>query len=437
LQILRNKAEHCEQQILQIYKIVTLGAVTRPASSASLFVAGSTQDYSIALEQQINDTSSVVAFESIDIDDYYVPSFLSGLSEASAFVSQAEADLRQASGEQNLVECWGCKDVPRFHNKRFHRYRNCPHRDDPEVRNKAMERARQWRENRNGQFNSTLSPNALSSDWEQLGFSSRNEADTIFKLMSTLTSKGERQELCRTLQSTKRALMSPTDDEPLSKHARDDSDTTVLAMSAMPNVPQCRFPFNMTGKLPTIRIPVGEAQDKLALRGLPATCASISLGYLPYHQAVARSYPQAVAQYVVLAQADYREEQIGGVHGERASVIVTAAIRYLLPYQVQGSRATLVVALSNQLAANTIFGLTFQKRSKFIINLSNDSIHSEVFGDSYIVEYEVPTRDEVPSLQDSSPNAQGSAGMNTEQNETVPTPTIKTAKQAEILTRSS
>jgi hypothetical protein len=90
------------------------------------------------------------------------------------------------------------------------------------------------------------------------------------------------------------------------------------------------------------------------------------------------------------------------VDGERASVVVTAAIRYLLAYQVQGSRATLLVALSNQLAANTIFGLTFQKKSKFVINLSNDSIYSEVFGDSYKIEYEVPTCDEVPPIQDMS-----------------------------------
>jgi hypothetical protein len=180
------------------------------------------------------------------------------------------------------------------------------------------------------------------------------------------------------------------------------SETIVRAMSATTNGIQRRFPLNMTERLPTICIPVGEPEDKMNLRGLTDTCAGVTLGYLPYHQAVYRSFPQAVAEYVVFTQGDCREEPSGRVDGEQATVVITAAIRYLLPYQVQGSRATLIVALSNQLAANTIFGLTFQIKSKFIINLSNASIYSEVFGDSYKIEYELPTRDEGPPIQDKS-----------------------------------
>ena len=50
-------------------------------------------------------------------------------------LSVAETAMRQASGEPAPLECWGCKGIPEYEESKFHRYRACPNRSDPKVRN--------------------------------------------------------------------------------------------------------------------------------------------------------------------------------------------------------------------------------------------------------------------------------------------------------------
>ena len=58
-------------------------------------------------------------------------------------LSIAEKAIRTASGEKAPLECWGCKGHPKYHADRFHRFRRCPNRNDPEVRAKFEQNLRE------------------------------------------------------------------------------------------------------------------------------------------------------------------------------------------------------------------------------------------------------------------------------------------------------
>jgi hypothetical protein len=178
------------------------------------------------------------------------------------------------------------------------------------------------------------------------------------------------------------------------------AEPSTIALLATGQQPvQRRFPFGMTSRLPQISLPIGLHEDRASLQGLLDTCAGVNLGYLPYHQSIAKRFPQVTASYTDFAKEDYRTEHIGGVDGGIASVVIVAAVDYFMPYQINGSRARLRIALSNQVATNTIFSLPFLMKSAFVLDFKTSTVHSTVFGETYKLAYVVPPLDESPPMQ--------------------------------------
>ena len=64
------------------------------------------------------------------------------VQKAEAFLSSVEKALRDASGLKSPLECWGCTNDPRHHANRFHRFIDCPNKDDPDVRRRANQEIR-------------------------------------------------------------------------------------------------------------------------------------------------------------------------------------------------------------------------------------------------------------------------------------------------------
>ncbi|KAI2492156.1 hypothetical protein MHU86_22421 [Fragilaria crotonensis] len=62
------------------------------------------------------------------------------------FLSPAENALRNASGTDRPLECWGCTGHATHHVNRFHSFRDCPNKYDPDVRRTAFRRMKQMRE---------------------------------------------------------------------------------------------------------------------------------------------------------------------------------------------------------------------------------------------------------------------------------------------------
>ena len=55
-------------------------------------------------------------------------------STVAVHMSVAEEAIRKATGRFNTpVEYWGCTNSPIYHSDRFHTYRNCPNKKDPDV----------------------------------------------------------------------------------------------------------------------------------------------------------------------------------------------------------------------------------------------------------------------------------------------------------------
>jgi hypothetical protein len=261
---------------------------------------------------------------------------------------------------------------------------------------------------------------SILDNWKSLGFPTRAFAERVTRLMNPDTSVEERKVIAAALSPPqKRNLLAETKHTKRSRTTDDDEEDDgkphansafvilavpkpllkTVALSATPLNATKRYPFSMTERLPSIKIPIGSHEDDMSLLGILDTGAGATLGYLPYHQEVSRRFPQVVMEYTSLKTKDYYEEHIGGVDGNGSAVTVSAAIRYALPYTVQGHRAQLVIALTNELADNTIFGVTMHKKCGFIINLENDTVHSQVFGDTFKIEYRVPSRDESPPWQ--------------------------------------
>ena len=154
---------------------------------------------------------------------------------------------------------------------------------------------------------------------------------------------------------------------------------------------------------PHISLQVGEIADKSSITGLVDTGAGATLGFLDYHEKIAQQYPHLVQEFTLFDEDDYYEEPIGGVDAnDGPAVLITAAIVYLFPFRVNGGRASITIALSSDLATNTIFGLPFLIMTKMMINLGNDSLYSPVFAEKYDITYMAPTRTEKPALQSGS-----------------------------------
>ena len=110
------------------------------------------------------------------------------LSQVQAFVSTAEMAMQKASGMKSPMECWGCTNHPRFHAQRFHRFINCPNKDDPTVKERAEIEMKKLFGDRNNfrrtkkpsvMFSDTLSPEEIKADWTKHGFNSAAEAKTF------------------------------------------------------------------------------------------------------------------------------------------------------------------------------------------------------------------------------------------------------------------
>lgn len=338
----------------------------------------------------------------------------------ACFLSAAEVALSESSGMKNPILCWGCGEP--------HRFNDCPLKDNPETRARAKLKIDEWRKMyvdkgyRNG--NAFLPRQKVESDWKVLGFENRNMANKILKLLSTSTSAGERKDIIASLSGNKRSLLATPGDESAARQKGNPKDDTEdgdpVVFFLVPQVPQendvktvamlappantstlRRFPLQMTQMLPTIQLKLlsGDSPNGFMLRGLTDTCAGVTLGYLPYHRKIYERFPQVVAKYTEFAPENYRDEYIGGVNGGSPSVTITACIEYILEYMVTGTHSTLRIALSKDMATNTIFGLTFQKKAGFAINLTNDTIHASRLGATFKIEYLTPPLEEEPPIQ--------------------------------------
>lgn len=433
LQNLRDEAVREEKKILQISSIAQatqLSSSRRSGAAAFLSPAGSWLDDD-AFEPMLQLPPKPVDFpqppaplpeyssflaQGLPIPEFGYEDSVECVVLLASFISTAEEAMAEASGTRSPMICWGCEQPG-------HRFNDCPRKEDADVQLHARAKINEWRKKYIGRGyrnpEAYIPRSRIEADWRKLGFASLAQAKDILFIMSTATSAGARKDKLASLFSSftnKRALAATPETASILKSPRltqpkDDSGyfviygvpqtgTAPVALLAPPQEPLKTYPLSMTQTLPKMFLPIGNLEDNNRLLGIVDTAAGACLGNLQYHEAAAKMLPGIITNFVKFEESLYREEHIGGIDGGPASVTITASCDYILPYQVKGVRASLRLALAPHIATNTIFGITFLRQCKFVIDLEGDAMHSSVFGASYELLYQAPLLDTAPPLQE-------------------------------------
>ena len=139
--------------------------------------------------------------------------------------------------------------------------------------------------------------------------------------------------------------------------------------------------------LPHFSFHVGKLTDSFHPQLQPAydTCAALNCGFLPFHTAVAKAYPELVKD-IVWAGDQFSPILLQGVVHDEAkqnetTTSLVAVIEYFTPYTTaDGNSTTLKVALGNDVAANLILGIATIKAAGLNLDVQDDVITSSVLG---------------------------------------------------------
>jgi len=198
------KLAHWESMIRRI------GATNRFPSKA--FTATPSHQASVLLTQPSMPDDSLQEDMNIEADPTDIEAELFDIKKQAGdlmiCLSVAEKAIRTASGEKAPLECWGCKDHPKYHADRFHRFRRCPNRGDPEVRARFEQNLRnhinkrkdgqQYRRNNDRQETSRSYGNSNKPSWQnhqETEPSSNNKPETKTFITHPLTKASEEKDL--------------------------------------------------------------------------------------------------------------------------------------------------------------------------------------------------------------------------------------------------
>ena len=90
---------------------------------------------------------------------------------------------------------------------------------------------------------------------------------------------------------------------------------------------------------------------------------------------------------------------VTGVEDSSEGIETSAEIAYRTPYWRDGVPVDLVIGLSDQMSANTIFGIPFMTKAKFVIDLEKQQVMTPVFGGIREIDICAPIRQERISWQ--------------------------------------
>ena len=346
----------------------------------------------------------------------------------TCLLSPAESALRTASGVERPIECWGCTGHAEHHNSRFHSFRDCPNKHDPEVRSLAFRRMKQMREEweerkkeasnpRKREGQALLSRTQATNEWRQLGFASKTQAeqaaDAVAMMASDISTRNRRQ-LGR--DWTRRVIENMAETGELgneaeaatyygpatrSRQANNHHTYHFIArvFQAMPVQP---IPLEISPTLPHCNFPIGPSHGKGKLKIAVDSCAGVNIGHLEFHKAMADIFPELVATFKTMQEYGETDINIGGVEVSATSLKLTHIIEYHTPFRYNGNACTLTFGLSENAAATAIVSINFLRKTKALWSYddADPSIHLPIWQTTLAILYEAPTRRQIPTPQD-------------------------------------
>ena len=334
------------------------------------------------------------------------------------YSSLAEEALTKAQGPQvrPLLECWGCKDLPRYHDQRHtHRFFQCPNKTDPAVQANGMRGYHEFIERKRSGTGTPYGPTRVMSalpEWKADGYPSHGFAELIQDIARESTPASARRAFCGTFKAKhvpsgerKRGpqidIKGPSDRSPYGFPVI-VPDASVAACIHYSNTVRDNRPeanVQISQLLPHSNFPIGE-EGEATLLCMIDTGASLNLGRFSYHEDIFLTNPDLVHSFVYLKDIDgMKPLNIGGVGTEGPPAEVVAVTTYKTDLFLNGKMVLLSIALSPTAAANTIVGLPLLKAFNSTILLGSDTLVCQKVGAAFALSYVTPLRsDAAPTV---------------------------------------
>jgi hypothetical protein len=198
LQQIMTKARDAEEKVKGQLQLIR--AATKPRGAPSL-----------APRTLMVQASPADNFERMAFEDPVTDSMLFNPLVIS-LVSTAEKAMVEASGMRTPTKCWGCQAVPEFEANCFHRFADCPNKNDPRVAEAAKAKINEIRENfrsrpggRKREQNGTLKRTFVMPTSKAVSL-----ATTVFDPNTTTR---QREEASRTLVAELNRAMAPSNQQ--------------------------------------------------------------------------------------------------------------------------------------------------------------------------------------------------------------------------------
>ena len=342
------------------------------------------------------------------------------MMNVAIYTSVAEEALTNAQGSQArpLLECWGCTNLPRYHEQRHsHRFFQCPNKNDPAVQANGMRGYREFVDRKSAARSRTpYGPTRVMSamsDWKADGYPSQGLAELIQDIARESTPASARRAFLGTLK----AKSAPSAPEKKRAHNSDFQsppdrsytgypvtvpDTSLAACIHFSNAVRdhrVEADVQISQLLPHSNFPIGSNGDATLLCMID-TGASLNLGRFGYHEDIFLTNPDLVHSFVYLKDIEgMKPLTIGGVGTEGPPAEVIAITTYKTDLFLNGKMVLLSIALSQTAAANTIVGLPLLKAFNATILLGSDTIVCQTIGAAFALSYVTPLRsDTAPTV---------------------------------------
>jgi hypothetical protein len=342
------------------------------------------------------------------------------LTQTLTALSLAEQALRDASGTRSPPQCFGCAGLQAYEKKCNHLFRDCPHKEDPQVIENFKISLQAFRDRRNGQRNRT---------WKEAGYPNKTMAALVKVLADPETPEtatitllaelkqemehiglGPRREghpkrpadiIAERAFDAQRAAKRPPERRlglNFFTYPTGQAPATNVSGRSFFGQPKHKYEFNLTTNLPFLQLPIGTGEDsnnKANLSGLFDSGGCCNMGWLDYHQKINAKFPHLIAEFTDLNESQYETFDIGGI---KDSIQITHMIKYWLPYQTNGATATITIGLSPDMPLDTLYGLPFQINSHMTADFANQKVVSKIFNAEFDLLMKRPERSPIESL---------------------------------------
>lgn len=265
-----------------------------------------------------------------------------------------------------------------------------------------------------------FTPAEVQSDWNRMGFKSKENVDNAMALMARGTNAKKRKLL---LDKANNFATDTRGNTPVTSNTsnhesinamwaasnaarngdgggQDDTEQlahlfiTQLKVSARMMTANLKaLPLKLSKELPHIQLPIGDGSKNAKLLVAADSCAGTNLGEYEYHAAMADLYPEMVHAFQPLSHYNERDITLGGAN-HNDSLMITHIIIYKTPMNRQGKPCLLAFGLSKEAAATAIVSITFLKQAKALWNFddTSPSIYFQAWNESAAVQYVAPSR---------------------------------------------